>query len=44
MVEPENMPDRSRAMRYAVVGPVIRAILEVVKALPGILLPPVFAP
>jgi len=44
LVEPENMPDRSKAMQYAVAGPVIRAIPEVVKAPPGILLPSAFAP
>ena len=33
-----------KAIQYAVAGPVIRAIPEVVKAPPGILLPPVFAP
>lgn len=44
LVEPENRPDRSKAMQYAVAGPVIRAIPEVMKAPPGILLPPVFAP
>ncbi len=43
LVEPENMPDRSKAMQYAVAGPVIRAIPEVIKAAPGILLPPTFA-
>jgi hypothetical protein len=44
LVEPEGLPDRSRAIQYAVAGPVIRAIPEVVKAPPGILLPTVFAP
>jgi hypothetical protein len=43
LVEPENMPDRSKAMQYAVAAPVIRAIPDVVKAPPGILLPPTFA-
>lgn len=43
LVEPEGMPDRSKAMQYAVAGPVIRAIPEVVRAAPGILLPPTFA-
>jgi len=42
--DPKNMPDRSKAIQYAVAGPVIRAIPEVVKAPAGILLPPVFAP
>lgn len=42
--DPENMPDKTKAIQYAVAGPVIRAIPEVVKAPPGILLPPVFAP
>ena len=40
--DPENMPDRSKAIQYAVAGPVVRAIPEVMKAPPGILLPPVF--
>lgn len=44
LVEPEGMPDRSKAMQYCVAGPVIRAIPEVMRAPPGILLPPVFAP
>ena len=43
LVEPDNMPDRSKAMQYAVAGSVIRAIPEVIRAAPGILLPPVFA-
>lgn len=43
LVEPDNLPDRSKAMQYAVAGPVIRAIPEVVAAPPGVLLPPVFA-
>jgi len=37
------MPDRSKAIQYGVGGPIIRAIPEVMKAPPGILLPPVFA-
>jgi hypothetical protein len=44
LVEPEGLPDRSKAMQYCVAGPVIRAIPEVVKAPPGILLLPTFAP
>jgi hypothetical protein len=43
LVEPVGQQDRSLAMQYAVAGPVIRAIPEVIKAPPGILLPPVFA-
>jgi len=43
LTEPEGLPDRSKAMQYAVAGPVIRAIPEVIKAPPGILLPPTFA-
>jgi hypothetical protein len=43
LVEPEGLRDRSRAIQYAVAGPVIRAIPEVIKAPPGILLPPAFA-
>lgn len=42
LVEPEGLPDRSKAMQYCVAGPVIRAIPEVVRAPSGILLPPVF--
>jgi hypothetical protein len=42
--EPTGLQDRSKAMQYAVAGPVIRGIPEVIKAPPGILLPPVFAP
>ena len=42
--DPKDMPDRTKAIQYAVAGPVIRAIPEVVAAPPGILLPPVFAP
>jgi hypothetical protein len=44
LIEPENLQDRSKAMQYAVAGPVIRAIPEVVNAPPGILVPPSFAP
>lgn len=43
LVEPENMPDCSKAMQYAVAGPVIRAIPEVISAPAGILVPPAFA-
>jgi len=44
LVEPEGLPDRSKAMQYCVAGPVIRAIPAVCKAPPGILvLPPPFA-
>jgi hypothetical protein len=44
LVEPEGRRDRSKAMQYAVAAPVIRAIPEVVKAPPGVLVAPVFAP
>lgn len=44
LVEPEGLPDRSKAMQYCVAGPVIRAIPEVLKAPPGILIAPTFAP
>lgn len=44
LVEPEGLPDRSKAMQYCVAGPVIRAIPEVLKAEPGILIAPSFAP
>jgi hypothetical protein len=43
LVEPEGLPDRSKAMQYHVAAPVIRAIPEVIRAKPGILIPPVFA-
>lgn len=43
LVEPEGLPDRSKAMQYCVAGPVIRAIPEVLKAEPGILIVPNFA-
>ena len=42
LVEPEGMPDRSKAMQYCVAAPVVRSIPDVVSAAPGILLPPVF--
>lgn len=42
LVEPQGLPDRSKAMQYCVAGTVVRAIPEVVQAPPGILLPPVF--
>lgn len=41
--DPVGMPDRSKAMQYAVAGPVVRAIDEVATAEPGILTPPTFA-
>ncbi len=44
LVEPEGLRDRSKAMQYAVAGPVIRSIPEVMKAPAGILLPTTFAP
>jgi hypothetical protein len=45
LVEPEGLPDRSKAMQYCVSGPVIRAIPAVCNAPPGVLeLPPPFAP
>lgn len=43
LIEPEGMPDRSKAMQYCVAGPVIRAIPEVVRSKPGILIAPSFA-
>jgi hypothetical protein len=42
LVEPEGLPDRSKAMQYCVAGPVIRAIPEVMKADPGVLILPSF--
>ncbi|MGA9795147.1 MAG: hypothetical protein WBQ17_06370 [Rhizomicrobium sp.] len=44
LVEPEGMRDKSKAMQYCVAGPVIRAIPEVMKAEPGVLVVPTFAP
>lgn len=44
LVEPEGLPDRSKAMQYCVAGPVIRSIPTVCKAPPGILVLPAFAP
>ena len=44
LVEPQGLRDRSKAIQYAVAGPVIRAIPAVCKAPPGILvLSPAFA-
>jgi hypothetical protein len=43
LVEPQGLPDRSKAMQYCVAAPVIRSIPDVVAAPPGVLLPPVFA-
>ncbi|MGI5158963.1 NAD(P)H-dependent amine dehydrogenase family protein [Microbispora sp. CA-102843] len=42
--DPEGYPDRSKAMQYAVAGPVVQAIEEVCAAPPGILVLPTFAP
>ena len=42
LVEPEGMPDRSKAMQYCVAGPVVRAIPEVMAAEPGVLILPSF--
>jgi hypothetical protein len=44
LVEPEGLPDRSKAMQYCVAGPVIRAIPEVMRAKPGVLVLPAFGP
>lgn len=44
LIEPTGMPDRSKAMQYCVAGPVINAIPEVMRATPGILVAPSFAP
>ena len=41
--DPVGRTERSKAIQYAVAGPVVRAIPDVVAASPGILLPPVFA-
>lgn len=42
LVDPVGLPDRSKAMQYCVAGPVIRAIPEVMKAEPGVLILPSF--
>ncbi|ROZ45645.1 hypothetical protein EEB13_15190 [Rhodococcus sp. WS3] len=42
-LDPIGLPERSKAVQYATAGPVVRAIPEVVKAAPGILVPPTFA-
>jgi 2,4-diaminopentanoate dehydrogenase len=45
LVEPQGLPDRSKAMQYCVAGPVIRAIPTVCEAPAGVLvLPTPFAP
>jgi hypothetical protein len=43
LVEPQGLPDRSKAMQYCVAGPVIRAIPAVCEAPPGVLVLPAFA-
>lgn len=42
--DPVGMPDRSKAIQYAVAGPCIRAIPVVCAAPPGVLVVPSFAP
>jgi len=44
VTDPVGERDRTKAIQYAVAGPVVRAIPEVVNAPAGILLPPTFAP
>jgi hypothetical protein len=41
--DPTDVPEKSKAMQYAVAGPVVSAIGEVVAAAPGIMLPASFA-
>lgn len=41
--DPTDVPEKSKAMQYAVAGPVVSAIDETVAAEPGILVPPSFA-
>jgi 2,4-diaminopentanoate dehydrogenase len=43
VLDPVGRPEKSKAIQYAVAGPVVRAIAEVVAAPPGILIPPSFA-
>jgi hypothetical protein len=43
VLDPIGRPEKSKAIQYAVAGPVVRAIAEVVAAPPGILIPPSFA-
>jgi 2,4-diaminopentanoate dehydrogenase len=43
VLDPVGRPEKSKAIQYAVAGPVVRAIGEVCAAPPGILVPPSFA-
>ena len=43
VLDPVGRPEKSKAIQYAVAGPVVRAIGEVCAAPPGILVPPHFA-
>ena len=43
VLDPVGRPEKSKAIQYAVAGPVVRAIGEVCAAPPGILVPPRFA-
>lgn len=43
VLDPVGRPEKSKAIQYAVAGPVVRAIGEVCAAPPGILVPPAFA-
>ena len=43
VLDPVGRPEKSKAIQYAVAGPVVRAIDEVCAAPPGILVPPSFA-
>jgi len=43
VLDPVGRPEKSKAIQYAVAGPVVRAIDDVCAAPPGILVPPSFA-
>lgn len=43
VLDPVGRPEKSKAIQYAVAGPVVRAIGDVCAAAPGILIPPTFA-
>ena len=43
VLDPIGRPEKSKAIQYAVAGPVVRAIDDVCAAPPGILVPPSFA-
>ena len=43
VLDPIGRPEKSKAIQYAVAGPVVQAIDDVCAAPPGILVPPSFA-